>query len=95
MLYRASGKTMSKGQLSQAGPRPARFTLSFESGSKKEQREMRFANGARRGYATLDITPSRCIARLRTVNSAGDRDSAIYTLATFAIEDGKPGAHRT
>jgi hypothetical protein len=56
MLYRASGKTMSKGELSKRGPRPARFTLNFESGSKKEQREMSFANGA---VSDISIVPRK------------------------------------
>ena len=60
----------------------------------RENPHLRFANGARRGYATLDITPSRCIARLRTVSSVTERDAPIHTLASFGIEDGKAGAHR-
>ena len=60
----------------------------------KENPHIRFANGARRGYATLDIAPGRCVARLRTVNTVADREAPIHTLATYAVEDGKPGAHR-
>jgi hypothetical protein len=56
MLYRASGKTMSKGELSKRGPQPARFKLNFESGSKKEQREMRFANGE---VSDISIVPRK------------------------------------
>jgi hypothetical protein len=46
ILYRASGKTASNGQLAKDGPRPAKFNVSFESGSKKETRELTFAGGA-------------------------------------------------
>jgi alkaline phosphatase D len=60
----------------------------------QENPHIKFANGARRGYATLDITPSRCIARLRTVATVSERDSDIRTLASFAIEDGRAGAQR-
>jgi hypothetical protein len=56
MLYRASGKTMSKGELSKRGPQPARFKLNFESGSKEEQREMRFANGE---VSDISIVPRK------------------------------------
>jgi hypothetical protein len=56
MLYRASGKTMSKGEWSKRGPRPTKFRLSFESGSKKEQREMSFANGA---VSDISIVPRK------------------------------------
>jgi alkaline phosphatase D len=60
----------------------------------RENPHIRFANGARRGYATLEITPSRCLAQLRTVASVADANSDIRTLASFAIEDGKAGAAR-
>lgn len=56
MLYRVSGKTQSKGEWSNRGPRPARFALSFESGSKKEKREMSFANGA---VSDISIVPRK------------------------------------
>jgi len=46
MLYRASGKTASKGRLAKEGPQPAKFIVSFESGDKKEARELTFAGGA-------------------------------------------------
>lgn len=46
MLYRASGRTTSKGKLSKSGPQPAKFTVSFDNGDKKERREMRFSDGA-------------------------------------------------
>jgi alkaline phosphatase D len=60
----------------------------------QENPHIRFANGARRGYATLDITPTRCIARLRTLATVTEPTSDIRTLTTYAIEDGRPGAHR-
>jgi alkaline phosphatase D len=59
-----------------------------------ENPHIRFANGARRGYATLDMTPSRCIGRVRAVSSVADPNSEIRTLATYAVEDGKAGAQR-
>ena len=60
----------------------------------RENPHIRFANGARRGYAMLDITPSLCVARLRTVTNAADRTSDVRTLASFGIDDGKAGAQR-
>jgi Protein of unknown function (DUF3108) len=56
MLYRASGKTTSKGEWSKRGARPAKFRLNFESGSKKEQRELSFANGA---VSDISIVPRK------------------------------------
>jgi alkaline phosphatase D len=60
----------------------------------QENPHVRFANGARRGYTTIELTPSRCIGRMRTVASVTDRDSDIRTLASYAVEDGRAGAHR-
>ena len=58
----------------------------------QENPHVRFANGARRGYTTLDITPGQCVARIRTIASEKETDSPIRNLATFAVEDGRPGA---
>lgn len=55
---------------------------------------IKFANSARRGYATIDLTPARCVARLRTVWDVTDPASSIRTLATYTVEDGRPGAQR-
>jgi hypothetical protein len=46
MLYRASGRTTSKGKLSKSGPQPIKFMVNFDSGKKKERRELRFSGGA-------------------------------------------------
>ena len=75
--------------ISSQGPSVSRVEMLM-----RENPHIRFANGARRGYATLDITASRCVARLRTVTSVRERESGVQTLATYAIEDGKPGAQR-
>ena len=56
MLFRASGKTASEGEWSKAGPRPAKFTFSFEDGKKKETRELRFAKGA---VSDVSIVPHK------------------------------------
>jgi hypothetical protein len=56
MLYRASGTTMSAGTLSKSGPQPAKFTLSYEGGSKKEMRQLRFADGA---VSDISIVPRK------------------------------------
>jgi alkaline phosphatase D len=60
----------------------------------QENPHIRFANGTRRGYTTIDLTPARCTARIRTVASVAERDSDIRTLATSVVEDGRPGAHK-
>jgi alkaline phosphatase D len=60
----------------------------------QENPHIKFANGARHGYMTIDLTERRCIARIRTVTSVADQDSTMRNLAIFAIDDGQPGAHR-
>ncbi|HYC45423.1 MAG TPA: alkaline phosphatase D family protein [Burkholderiales bacterium] len=60
----------------------------------QENPHIRFANGARRGYTTLELTPSRCTARIRTIASAAEPDSPVRTLATFVVENGRPGVQR-
>jgi alkaline phosphatase D len=60
----------------------------------QENPHIKFANGVRRGYTTVDLTPTRCVSRIRTVASVTERDSPMRTLATYAVEDGRAGAHR-
>jgi alkaline phosphatase D len=53
-----------------------------------------FGNGTQRGYTTMELTPRRCTARMRAVGSVTDSATGVRTLATWAVEDGKPGAQR-
>lgn len=75
--------------ISSQGPSFKRVELLLQ-----ENPHIKFANGARRGYTTVDLTPRRCITRIRAVASVADRDSPIRDLTTYAVEDGRPGAHR-
>jgi alkaline phosphatase D len=61
---------------------------------RAENPHVRFADSTRRGYATIELSSGRCTARLRAVRSVADRDSPVATLATFVVEDGRPGAQR-
>jgi alkaline phosphatase D len=53
---------------------------------------VKFANSAKRGYVRLDITPERCEAHLRVLDSEKTRTSRLATLASFVVEHGRPGA---
>ena len=53
---------------------------------------MRFANGEKRGYVVMDLAEKRCLAELRVIDSEKAADSPISTLASFIVEDGRPGA---
>lgn len=76
--------------ISSQGPSVKRVELLLQ-----ENPHIRFANGARRGYTTLDLTPSRCTARIRAIASATERDSPVRDLVAYAVEDGRAGAHRS
>ena len=53
-----------------------------------------FCNGTQRGYTTIELTPRRCTARMRAVGNATDSAAGVRTLASWTVEDGKPGAQR-
>ena len=55
---------------------------------------VRLGNGTRRGYVRVEITPQRLRADLRTVRSVTQPGAEADTLATFVVEDGRPGAAR-
>jgi alkaline phosphatase D len=55
---------------------------------------LRFVDSAHRGYVRMMLTPRRCVADLRAVDSVRTREAAIRNLASFAVEDGRPGAQR-
>jgi alkaline phosphatase D len=55
---------------------------------------IRFGNGTRRGYVRVEITPDQLRADLRTVRSVTRPHAEVDTLATFVVDDGRPGATR-
>jgi alkaline phosphatase D len=61
---------------------------------RSENPHIRFGESARRGYTTVDLSGKACVTRLRVVKSIADADAPVSTLATFVVEDGRPGAQR-
>ncbi len=59
-----------------------------------ENPHLRYGNGAKRGYVKMEIRRDACTASLRALDSEKRADSGISTLATFAVESGRPGAQR-
>ena len=59
-----------------------------------ENRHVKFANGVLRGYSTVELTPQRCVTQIRVVDSVKQRTSPIRSVATYAVESGRPGAER-
>jgi alkaline phosphatase D len=53
---------------------------------------VRYATGLHRGYLRFEATPRRLTADLRAVDSVSDADSGCTTLASFVVENGRPGA---
>jgi alkaline phosphatase D len=61
---------------------------------RAENPHVRFADGMHRGYTTIELTASRCIARMRVLGNLADPATGVRTLAAWTVEDGKPGAQR-
>ena len=49
------------------------------------------ADSRYRGYTRVDVTPTRLQADMRAMQSVRTRDAPCNTLASFVVEDGKPG----
>jgi alkaline phosphatase D len=52
------------------------------------------ADGRYRGYTRVDLRPKLLEANLRAVDSVRQRESGCSTLASFVVEDGRPGPQR-
>ena len=50
-----------------------------------------YAESGYRGYTRVEITPQRWTADLRGMASVQERGASCRTLATYVVEDGKPG----
>ncbi len=55
---------------------------------------MKLVDSRYRGYVRVEVTPGRMRADLRAMESVQSRDAACNTLASFVVEDGKPGPQR-
>jgi alkaline phosphatase D len=56
---------------------------------------MTFSDGRYRGYTRFDLSRGGLRVDLRAMESVQKREAACSTLASFAVEDGRPGAVRT
>ena len=59
-----------------------------------ENPHLRYGNGQKRGYVRMEIQRNVCTATLRALDNEKRPDSDISTLATFVVENGRPGAQR-
>jgi alkaline phosphatase D len=58
-----------------------------------ENPHIKFFEGDRRGYVRCGLSYDRWQTDLRMVTTVSRRDAPVYTLASFVVEDGVPGAH--
>ncbi len=61
---------------------------------QKDNPHLQYGNSVRRGYVHVEITEERAQVDLRGVSDVTDPESGIETLASFVIEDGRPGPRR-
>jgi alkaline phosphatase D len=55
---------------------------------------MKFVESTFRGYVRVELTPNQMKTDLRAMESVAKPDAACSTLASFVVEDGKPGARK-
>lgn len=55
---------------------------------------VKLADSRYRGYVRMEITQTRIATDLRAMESVTSREAACNTLASFVVEDGKPGAQK-
>ena len=55
---------------------------------------IKLADGRSRGYVRMELAPGLCRADLRAMQSVQRRDAPCSTLASFVVEDGRPGPQR-
>jgi alkaline phosphatase D len=72
------------GSISSLGRTPARGTLAANP-------HLKFANGERRGFGLVELTPGTAHVTFRAVDNALDRASAVRDLTRFVVEAGRPG----
>ncbi len=73
---------------SQAGPQEAVNRL------LPDNPHVKFADSRHRGYTRLELTPEKLQVDLRAMESVGQRDANCSTLASFVVENGRPGAQK-
>jgi alkaline phosphatase D len=70
---------------------PAAFILPVEA-ARRDNPHTKFFDGAFRGYVRCEVTPQQWRSDFRAVTTILAPESPIRTLASFVVEDGRPGA---
>ena len=61
---------------------------------QKNNPHIQYGNSVRRGYVRVELNTERAQADLRGVEDVTDPASGIETLASFVIQDGRPGPRK-
>ena len=72
----------------------ASFTQEMLNRLLPDNPHVKLADSRFRGYARMEITQTRIVTDLRAMESVASRDAACNTLASFVIEDGRPGPQK-
>jgi alkaline phosphatase D len=59
-----------------------------------ENLHIKSADNRFRGYLRMEITPRRITTDLRGMESVAAKDSGCSTIASFAVEEGRPGPQK-
>jgi alkaline phosphatase D len=59
-----------------------------------ENPHIRYGRSDRRGFSLMEVTPGKCTVRFIGLDDVARADSAASTLASFVVEDGRPGIGR-
>jgi alkaline phosphatase D len=62
--------------------------------ARADNPHIKLADGRHRGYVRIDLERARLSADLRAMAGVAERDAACGTLASFVVEDGRPGPQR-
>ncbi len=70
--------------------------LTVERGEalRRDNPHVHLANGEKKGYALVELGQTNATAQLRALEDVTNANSGISTLASFVIEDGRPGLQR-
>ncbi len=66
----------------------------FVEAALGENPHLKYGRGDKRGYVRVEITPKQLSADLRAMASVQTADAACSTLASFIVEDGRPGPQK-
>ena len=72
----------------------ASFTAETLDRLTPDNPHVKFADNRFRGYARIEVTPKSMSVDLRAMEHVSSRDSGCSTLATFVVEDGRPGPQK-